>query len=575
MPLKPMVADAKGRMRSTVDTVLRELGTMRTGRASVAMLDTIRVDYYGTPTPLNQVGNLAVPDPTLITLQPWDPSLLPAIEKAIRTSDLDLNPQNDGKIIRIPVPSLTEERRKNLVKVAHKHAEEGRVADPQRPPRRERAPQEAPQGARRQRGRREAGPRRGAEAHRPAHRGDQRGPQEEGSGDHGGLDIPRGVPSRPPRDIWSVVRCPFRLSRPSGPRESPDEDRPPALAAAPPRPAWPRPPVQIRDEPGRAALLLAGTGCIENRVSVELFTQIHGDGTCTRRVEYRLERVDTDKGDARVEIRPEDDVLLRWHRFPSGEPWQVREERETGLHVIVVEALLPSPAAADGDFYRARAPRAQPARNIVSAFVDAEHGAYEYQEVLRDPSSPLAAARALSRAALKRDGDLRRGLRATRSPARARARASPTCDARTGSGSPSPSRGRSRSSPSARSTGRARGATSTSSSTASTRSRRTSRPGSRPSPRALPPEEIEAAAEASFNSLGKGLLEQLEEAGLPLLTARGAGQPSLPRHPRDARPDPPRQHLRHRRHGGVGVRGGGPLRPRLRDEGARLRALTL
>jgi ribosome recycling factor len=128
MPLKQMVADAKGRMRSTVDTVLRELGTMRTGRASVSMLDNIRVDYYGTPTPLNQVGNLGVPDPTLITLQPWEPSLLPAIERAIRTSDLDLNPQNDGKIIRIPVPQLTEERRKNLVKVAHKHAEEGRVA---------------------------------------------------------------------------------------------------------------------------------------------------------------------------------------------------------------------------------------------------------------------------------------------------------------------------------------------------------------------------------------------------------------------------------------------------------------
>jgi ribosome recycling factor len=128
MPLKQSVADAKTRMRHTVDTVLRELATMRTGRASVAMLDMIRVDYYGTATPLNQVGNLAVPDPTLITLQPWDPSLLPAIEKAIRTSDLDLNPQNDGKVIRIPVPSLTEERRRNLVKIAHKHAEEGRVA---------------------------------------------------------------------------------------------------------------------------------------------------------------------------------------------------------------------------------------------------------------------------------------------------------------------------------------------------------------------------------------------------------------------------------------------------------------
>ncbi len=128
MPTKELLEDAKTRMRQSVETVLRELSTMRTGRASLAMLDTIRVDYYGTPTPLNQVGNLAVPDPTLITLQPWDPTTLTAIEKAIRTSDLDLNPQNDGKIIRIPVPSLTEERRKLLVKHAHKQAEEGRVA---------------------------------------------------------------------------------------------------------------------------------------------------------------------------------------------------------------------------------------------------------------------------------------------------------------------------------------------------------------------------------------------------------------------------------------------------------------
>ncbi len=128
MPLDKMTADAKARMRHTVDTVLKELGTMRTGRASVSMLDGIRVDYYGTPTPLNQVGNLAVPDPTLITLQPWDPATLPAIEKAIRSSDLDVNPQNDGKIIRIPIPQPTEERRRNLVKNAHKHAEEGRIA---------------------------------------------------------------------------------------------------------------------------------------------------------------------------------------------------------------------------------------------------------------------------------------------------------------------------------------------------------------------------------------------------------------------------------------------------------------
>jgi ribosome recycling factor len=128
MPIKELVNDAKQRMHASVETVRRELTAMRTGRASLAMLDNIRVDYYGTPTPLNQVGNLAIPDPTLITIQPWEASLLPAIEKAIRGSDLDLNPQNDGKVIRIPVPQLNEERRKTLVKHAHKHAEEGRVA---------------------------------------------------------------------------------------------------------------------------------------------------------------------------------------------------------------------------------------------------------------------------------------------------------------------------------------------------------------------------------------------------------------------------------------------------------------
>jgi ribosome recycling factor len=128
MPIKPMLADAKQRMHASVDTVLRELSTMRTGRASLSILDGVRVDYYGTPTPLNQVGNLSTPDPTLITVQPWDPTLLAPIEKAIRGSDLDLNPQNDGKIIRIPIPPLTEERRRGLVKNAHKHAEEGRVA---------------------------------------------------------------------------------------------------------------------------------------------------------------------------------------------------------------------------------------------------------------------------------------------------------------------------------------------------------------------------------------------------------------------------------------------------------------
>jgi ribosome recycling factor len=128
MAIKELVADAKQRMDASLETVRKELATMRTGRASLSMLDGIKVDYYGTPTPLNQVGSLSIPDPTLITVQPWDPSNLGAIEKAIRTSDLDLNPQNDGKVIRIPIPSLTEERRKTLVKHAHKHAEEGRVA---------------------------------------------------------------------------------------------------------------------------------------------------------------------------------------------------------------------------------------------------------------------------------------------------------------------------------------------------------------------------------------------------------------------------------------------------------------
>ncbi|HEY3120915.1 MAG TPA: ribosome recycling factor [Vicinamibacteria bacterium] len=126
--MKTLVGDAKQRMHASVETVRRELAAMRTGRASLAMLDGIRVDYYGTLTPLNQVGNLSTPDPTLITIQPWEPSLVSPIEKAIRSSDLDLNPQNDGKVIRIPVPPLTEERRKTLVKHAHKHAEEGRVA---------------------------------------------------------------------------------------------------------------------------------------------------------------------------------------------------------------------------------------------------------------------------------------------------------------------------------------------------------------------------------------------------------------------------------------------------------------
>ena len=125
---KELIADAKQRMDASVETVRRELAALRSGRASLSILDGVRVDYYGTPTPLTQVSNLQTPEATLITIQPWDPKLLPLIEKAVRLSDPDLNPQNDGKIIRIPIPPLTEERRKSLVKLAHKHGEDGRVS---------------------------------------------------------------------------------------------------------------------------------------------------------------------------------------------------------------------------------------------------------------------------------------------------------------------------------------------------------------------------------------------------------------------------------------------------------------
>ena len=152
-----------------------------------------------------------------------------------------------------------------------------------------------------------------------------------------------------------------------------------------------------------ALAALPFAACIEDRLSVELRTEIHADGTCTRRVEYRLERVDTEKGGARVAIPPADDPLRKQHRFPSGDPWQKTEETDLGLHVVTLEAKLTSPQDADGDYFRARSSHAQPARNVVSAYVDAEQGYYEDQEVLRDPSSPLAAARVLSRSALKHD----------------------------------------------------------------------------------------------------------------------------------------------------------------------------
>jgi len=123
-----VVTDLKSRIDKTLDDLKKELTKVRTGRASPNLLDGIRVDYYGTPTPLNQIANLHVPEPNLITIQPWDVSQIGLIEKVIRTSDLGLNPANDGKIIRLPIPPLTEERRKEMVKKLHGVAEHHRVA---------------------------------------------------------------------------------------------------------------------------------------------------------------------------------------------------------------------------------------------------------------------------------------------------------------------------------------------------------------------------------------------------------------------------------------------------------------
>jgi ribosome recycling factor len=118
----------KTRMEKALSDMQHDMAAIRTGRASLGILDHIRVDYYGTPTPLNQLANLHVPEPALITIQPWDVSQIGPIEKAIRTSDLGLNPANDGKIIRLPIPPLTEERRKEIVKKMHGGAENHRVA---------------------------------------------------------------------------------------------------------------------------------------------------------------------------------------------------------------------------------------------------------------------------------------------------------------------------------------------------------------------------------------------------------------------------------------------------------------
>ena len=124
--LKSLFGEVKKRMDGQIEHVRRELGGVRTGRASVTILDSVHVEAYGSNMPLNQVASLSIPEPTLIVAQPFDPSLMSAIEKAIRSSNLGLNPTNDGKVVRIPIPPLTEERRRELSKVVHKYTEEGR-----------------------------------------------------------------------------------------------------------------------------------------------------------------------------------------------------------------------------------------------------------------------------------------------------------------------------------------------------------------------------------------------------------------------------------------------------------------
>lgn len=124
--LKGMFSEVKQRMDGAVERVRRDMAGVRTGRANVALLDGVHVEAYGSKMPINQVASLSIPEPALMLAQPFDPSLMGAIEKAIRASDLGLNPANDGKVIRIPIPSLTEERRKELSRHVHKQAEEGR-----------------------------------------------------------------------------------------------------------------------------------------------------------------------------------------------------------------------------------------------------------------------------------------------------------------------------------------------------------------------------------------------------------------------------------------------------------------
>lgn len=123
-----VIADARTRMQKALEVTRHEFASLRTGRASPALLEQVRVEYYGVPTPITQLATVTVPEPRLLVIQPWDKKMVKEVERAILKSELGLVPSSDGTHVRVPIPSLTEERRKDLVKVAHRHAEEGRVA---------------------------------------------------------------------------------------------------------------------------------------------------------------------------------------------------------------------------------------------------------------------------------------------------------------------------------------------------------------------------------------------------------------------------------------------------------------
>lgn len=126
--LQEVSKESKRQMQKAIENTKRELATIRSGKATTSLLDTVKVDAYGQQVPLNQVGSVAAPEPQMLTVQPWDKTLIAAIEKAILTADLGLNPSNDGTLIRVPLPPLTEERRKDLAKIVRKLAEEGKIA---------------------------------------------------------------------------------------------------------------------------------------------------------------------------------------------------------------------------------------------------------------------------------------------------------------------------------------------------------------------------------------------------------------------------------------------------------------